>query len=422
MIEKRQIIDLVRQLPTIPQSLLELQQLLVQNDATVEQVERVISSDSALTANVLRLANSAAFGLSRKVADVAHAITLIGFKVLRNLAHTAAFSKAMPAELPGYRVSGVQFLRHSYVTAVLAETFGEACHVSSGKALFTAGLLHDMGKLVLSTFLADRYVELARLLETQGMAFVEAELQVLGLHHGQAAGWVGEHWHLPPELVAAAEWHHDPDQAPAEFACTVDVVHVADVASHAFGFGADLGELARDIQKGPFSRLQLTGDMLEKVASGVLERLVQELPTENQRSVEPNGPRPHKILVVDDSSIIRQMVCKSLSLAGLPPYEITEASDGEEALDILLQKERTFSLVLADIHMPRMTGTQLVAAMAGNESLKSVPVVIISSDSNSANQTKLHALGVRALLKKPFRPEQIRAIVHPILTDEARRL
>jgi len=421
MIEKRQIIDLVRQLPTIPQSLLELQQILSQDDATVEQVERIISSDSALTANVLRLANSAAFGLSRKVSDISRAITLIGFKVLGNLAHTAAFSKAMPAELPGYRVSGVQFLRHSFVTAVLSETFGDACHLSSGKALFTAGLLHDMGKLVLSTFLADRLVELAQLLETQGLAFVEAEQQVLGLHHGQAAGWVGEHWHLPPELVAAAEWHHDPDRAPAEFAATVDVVHVADLTSHALGFGADLGELARDIQKGPFARLQLTGDMLEKVASGALERLVQELPIENRR-IESGGPSQHNILVVDDSSIIRQMVCKSLSLAGLPPYQITEASDGAEALAILLKKERTFSLVLADIHMPKMTGTQLVAAMASDESLKSVPVVVISSDSNSANQTKLHALGVRALLKKPFRPEQIRAIVHPILTDEAKRL
>jgi two-component system chemotaxis response regulator CheY len=187
------------------------------------------------------------------------------------------------------------------------------------------------------------------------------------------------------------------------------------------GFGADLGELAREIQKGPFSRLQLTGDMLEKVASGALERLVQELPSENRR-VESSGPSQHNILVVDDSSIIRQMVCKSLSLAGLPPYQITEASDGAEALAILLKKERTFSLVLADIHMPKMTGTQLVAAMASDESLKCIPVVVISSDSNSANQTKLHALGVRALLKKPFRPEQIRAVVHPILTDEAKRL
>lgn len=422
MIEKRQIIELVRQLPTIPQSLLELQQLLSQNDATVEQVERAISSDSALTANVLRLANSAAFGLSRKVADVSRAITLIGFKVLGNLAHTAAFSKSMPAELPGYRVSGVQFLRHSFVTAILSETFGEACHISGGKALFTAGLLHDMGKLVLSTFLAEHLVELAQLLETQGLAFVEAEQQVLGLHHGQAAGWVGEHWHLPQELVAAAEWHHDPDRAPAEFAGTVDVVHVADLTAHALGFGTDLGELARDIQKGPFSRLQLTGEMLEKVVSGALERLVQELPIENRRSVESNGPSQHNILVVDDSSIIRQMVCKSLSLAGLPPYAITEASDGAEALAILLKKERTFSLVLADIHMPKMTGTQLVAAMASDESLKKVPVVIISSDSNFANQTKLHALGVRALLKKPFRPEQIRGVVHPILTDEAGRI
>ena len=100
---------------------------------------------------------------------------------------------------------------------------------------------------------------------------------------------------------------------------------------------------------------------------------MQELPTEGRDSVKLRCQELLHILVVDDSSIIRQMVCKSLGLAGLPPHEISEASDGAQALSMLREGSRTFDLVLADIHMPKMTGTQLVGAMSEDERLKSIP-------------------------------------------------
>ncbi len=144
MIGKQDVIDLVRQLPTIPKALLELQTLLAQPNATVEQVDKVIRTDPALTANILRLANSAAFGLSRKVADIHQAVTLVGFKVLNNLANTAAFSKAIPPEFPGYRLTAAQFLRHSFAVGVLAESLAVELRAPANRPYFTAGLLHDI--------------------------------------------------------------------------------------------------------------------------------------------------------------------------------------------------------------------------------------------------------------------------------------
>jgi len=116
-------------------------------------------------------------------------------------------------------------------------------------------------------------------------------------------------------------------------------------------------------------------------------------------------------IVVDDSSIIRQMVCKSLGLAGLPPHEISEACDGAGTV-YAARGITQIRLGTSRYPYANMTGTQLVGAMSEDEELKRIPVVIISSDGNTANHERLRALGVRALLRKPFRPEQFRAVVH----------
>lgn len=421
MIDKEVLVGLIRQLPTIPQALMELQQILAQPNATIEQVERVIRTDPALTGNILRMANSAAFGLSRKVSDISQAVTLMGFRVVNNLAYTAAFSKAIPEEFPGYRLTGAQFLRHSFAVGVLAEALANAVQATPNRGYFTSGLLHDIGKLVLGTFVATHDKRLCERLESEQLTFVQVEREVLGVDHGQVAAWVGEHWQLPLELVAAAELHHDPDSCPVEFQQVVDIVHVADTTVHCLGFGADLGELARSIHRGSLERLNLGAELIEKVVSSCLDRIAHALPPDARESGKIAKPQMLRILVVDDSSIIRQMVCKSLRLAGIGPHEVIEASDGQQALAILRDRPTDVALVLADIHMPNMSGTELVGEMVHDENLKRIPVIIISSDGNVANQQKLRSLGVRVLIKKPFRPEQLRAVVQPILSEEAVR-
>lgn len=418
MIEKQDITNVIRQLPHIPQAVMELQRLLASPNVSVEQVDKVIRTDPALTASILRLANSAAFGLSRKISDIPQAITLMGFRVLGNLVHTAAFSKAIPAEFPGYRLTATQFLRHSFVVGVLSEALAAALRQPTHLPFFTAGLLHDIGKLVLGSFVASHKGELSELLESEQLAFVAVERRVLGVDHGEVASWVGEHWRLPAELVAAAEYHHQPDLALPEFQSLTDIVHVADVTAHCMGFGADLGELARTIHRTAFERLHLNAEVIEKVVSKATERLVQDLPTDEVGVPKSKRVRKLQILVVDDSSITRQMVVKSLGLAGVPPHIVVEASDGEEALSIMRTRDSAFDLVLADIHMPKMSGTQLVRVMSEDDKLKKIPVIVISSDGNSANHELLRMLGVRALLKKPFRAEQFRTVVQPVLNEQ----
>ncbi len=121
----------------------------------------------------------------------------------------------------------------------------------------------------------------------------------------------------------------------------------------------------------------------------------------------------YTVLVVDDSSIVRAMVRKSLAMAGLEIKIIHEAGNGEEALGVL--RREWIDLVFADLNMPVMGGLELVQRMAADRLLETVPVVIVSSEHNQARIDELKRQGARAYIKKPFRPEQFREVLGEVL-------
>ena len=119
------------------------------------------------------------------------------------------------------------------------------------------------------------------------------------------------------------------------------------------------------------------------------------------------------VLIADDSAIVRSMVRKSLTMAGLDLGEVLEAANGREALE---QLRRTWvDVVFADINMPEMTGLELVQAMKNDEVLAATPVVIVSSERSQARIDALKQSGAAAYVKKPFRPEHFRGVVESLL-------
>ena len=120
-----------------------------------------------------------------------------------------------------------------------------------------------------------------------------------------------------------------------------------------------------------------------------------------------------RILIVDDSRIIRTMVKKTVSMSGLDVGETFEAGNGKEALDVL--RDEWIDIVFCDLNMPEMTGDELVQEMAKDNILVSVPVVIVSSERNQERIDELKKRGIRAYIKKPFRPEEFRDVVGDVL-------
>lgn len=125
----------------------------------------------------------------------------------------------------------------------------------------------------------------------------------------------------------------------------------------------------------------------------------------------------HRILVVDDSPIIRTIVRRSIGMSGLDVADVLEAGNGREALDVLARE--AVDVVFADLNMPEMSGQELVDRMCEDSRLVSIPVVVVSSDRNEQRLAELRRRGIRAFVKKPFRPEQLRGVVEDLLATVA---
>ena len=154
MISTAAILADVKRLPTLPASLARLSALQQDERSSAADYEKVIGIDPALTANVLRLANSGFFGSPRQIVSVRQAVTLLGTRRIVEAAMGAAFSAVLPNALPGYCIESVTFWRHCVAVGVLTERIGEDLRLERRADGFTCGLLHDIGKLVTSAYLA----------------------------------------------------------------------------------------------------------------------------------------------------------------------------------------------------------------------------------------------------------------------------
>ncbi len=269
MISAAEIATRIKRLPIFPEAPARLAALLSKGSSTVDDFERVIKPDPGLTANILRLANSAHFGLTRRIASAREAITILGLKRVYDVATMAAMQRLLPKTIPGYEVSSEGFWRHSVAVASFADNLGRALNVATPAVVFTSGLMHDIGKLVLGEYLALHAVPVLEKLRSEGKSLVGAEREILGLDHSEVGADVATQWKLPEEVVAVIRWHHDPDRVPegVSRAC-VDLTHIADGMAHSFGYGADIGELHRTLDLTTYDRLKLAPQVLERVVAG----------------------------------------------------------------------------------------------------------------------------------------------------------
>ena len=271
-----EILSHVHRLPSFPASAARLASLLHDERAGAPEVEKVIRPDPALTASLLRIAASAYFSPRNRPETVRQAVTLLGVKRTFEVATGAALASMIPARLPGYDMEARTFWLHCVAVAVFSERLAREVGGRSPDLLFTAGLLHDIGKLVISAFV-QRESPSILLRARQGMDFSAAEREVLGVDHAEVGAHVAASWHLPDPVVWAARWHHRPASAtPIADRSLVDLVHAADVLAISLGMGTDTGELARSVDPEAWIRLGLSNRRMEAVASEGLQA-VKEL-------------------------------------------------------------------------------------------------------------------------------------------------
>jgi putative nucleotidyltransferase with HDIG domain len=235
MLHQQQLVARLKELPTLPITVLRVLRAVSDDRSSANSLENIIKPDMALSANLLRLANSAAFGLPRKVSVVQQAIALLGNKQVSQLVTGLGFANVIPPSLPGYGISSKEFWLHSVAVAFMAEALCN--HVDLGPeaaGAFTTGLLHDVGKLAVAAVTRETADTVVERVEQELLDFVEAERRALGTDHCQIGSLLVSQWQLPAEIGDVAYWHHWPDRAQPNNASRrlVALIHVADCMSY----------------------------------------------------------------------------------------------------------------------------------------------------------------------------------------------
>jgi putative nucleotidyltransferase with HDIG domain len=265
----KNIPSLLKSFPSMPAAAVKLLALIDDPDVSVSQIEAILKHDAGLTANILKLANSAYFGVPSKVGSVRQAVLILGLKRLIHMVIASCVSAIMDKPVSGYDLPPGELWRHSIAVSVAAEGLVKELNIGANEEIFTAALLHDVGKLVLGSFVQDDFEKIEEALE-QDVSFEAAEEMVLETNHADMGARILTQWSLPSDIVNAVRWHHTPESA-GEVDTMLDIVHVANVLCLMIGIGAGRDGLQYEPSGAVIERLGLESYHLEKVASQTLQ-------------------------------------------------------------------------------------------------------------------------------------------------------
>lgn len=251
----------VDQLPPLPTTVVEILRIVGEGEVDMRVVADKICRDTALAARVIRVANSPFYGLNGEIYSVRDATFVLGTATIRNIVIAAGLMEHLrPTEGGGLDVG--ELWRHSFGTGIAAKRLGEKCGVE-GDMAFTAGLLHDLGSLVLVVHYPDKYASVLSYIDAEGCSITEAETAVLGIDHAEIGARVANHWGFPKDFVDAIRKHHKPDEEGG--APLADVVHAANLISHCMNAGNCDASLVGSIARPVVSRLRLNWQDIENI-------------------------------------------------------------------------------------------------------------------------------------------------------------
>ena len=236
-----ELIAKTTELRSLPSTTMRLMSLLDDETVEADKVLEVIEKDPSLTSNLLKLANSAFYGVRRQIGTAREALVLLGNRTVVNLAFAASMGDILRGPLASYRLDRGQMWHHALGTALGASHLARlnGSRVTAERA-FTAGLVHDIGKLLLNRPLREHLEQLP--VEGSMQDLLDAETAILGFNHAEAGARLGEEWNFPPYLVEIIAKHHHPLEG-AEEEALLKAVAAANLLTSHLGLGGGSGDL-----------------------------------------------------------------------------------------------------------------------------------------------------------------------------------
>jgi putative nucleotidyltransferase with HDIG domain len=264
--ELKKIIMDTKTLPTLPGVINKLNTLSESDKSSVQEMARIVSSDQVLSARILRLANSPSYGFYR-VSTISNAMILLGVNVVKSLALSSSIFEIMEK-------NSVGLWEHSLGAGVAANLIARKLGLPECEEIATAGLLHDIGKVIISLKCSDAERQIRRVIRDRQVYMREAEREVIDTDHAEVGGWLAKSWFLPDKLSEPIAFHHDVTQSE-NHRIKSSVVHIADVLIKASGFGDSGDCYVPQIQKVAWDTLKLSEQFLAEIVEELEDKLIE---------------------------------------------------------------------------------------------------------------------------------------------------
>jgi len=269
------ILKSISTLPAFPATSNKISQIVSKPTYSLNEVIDVINLDPAITANILKMANSAYFGAAYKISNINDAVSFLGEDNLLRSVQTAVISKYFKLGAVGYFCKRTDLWEHSVAAALMAQIFSDMINGRGNNTLYTSTLLHDVGKIVLGEYVRDSLAEISNLVTEQGKSFPEAEEEILGINHADLGGRIAAHWQFPTEIIEAIAFHHRPDLLEKQDKIMPWVIYIADQACLMLGFGNGVDGLAHRAVSPALKKLNIRMKDLEASMVLLLDKLRQ---------------------------------------------------------------------------------------------------------------------------------------------------
>lgn len=247
------VIEDLGSLPSAPAVVTQLTEYFARDEVDSKVVAHLISQDPVMAAKCLALANSSVYGIQRRVSSIHDALSVVGLQAITTMVSSMAVAaRFQQLKIPGYELRN--FWLHSICTALSARALAKATRINPETA-FTAGLLHDIGKLALAARFPEHFSAVLEYQKREDCRMFEAEKKILGFTHCQIGEAVAEKWRFSPEAARAVAGHHEPEDHPAS--TITSLIHIANVMGHVIGYMDDPDDLVPRISEFAYDRMGL---------------------------------------------------------------------------------------------------------------------------------------------------------------------
>jgi putative nucleotidyltransferase with HDIG domain len=263
----------VGDLPAMPQVAAKAMELIGSPRATARQLEEIISKDQATAIKVLRIANSAFYGVRGEISTLNRAIGVIGLNTLRSVVMTGV-TESLHSRKQSCLKDRILW-EHSFAAAIAARTIATECRYVAPEEAYVGGLLHDIGKVVMDANMSADYAKVVERVYNEGVSFIDAEKELFGFDHTDVGALVAERWHLAPPLREAVQFHHKPEGAEIDRVLCA-TVSLANSLCVKLGIGPERDPERALVEEMAAQMLNLDPERIERISAAVQERLAEE--------------------------------------------------------------------------------------------------------------------------------------------------